>query len=105
MDSFQRDLQTRFKMIEASSICNAHMKINLLIFCIFSLVKNKKASGLKCLYLKSSSLCKPLRSKFSSKAHFNFMHLAFVNGSNKRDFYVMRKEAKKRVLSYWNHFL
>jgi len=22
------------------------------------------------------------------------MHLAFVNGSNKRDFYVMRKEAK-----------
>ena len=26
------------------------------------------------------------------------MHLAFVNGSNKRDFYVMRKEAKNVCL-------
>ena len=50
----------------------------------------------KVFIAKKELYIQPLRaSKFSSKAHFNFMHLAFVNGSNKRDFYVMRKEAKK----------
>ena len=66
--------------------------------------KNTKASVLKCLYLKKQ-LLQPLWSKFSSKAHFNFMHLAFVNGSNKRDFYVMRKEAKNVCLLTGTIFL
>ena len=60
----------------------------------------------KVFIAKKELYIQPLRaSKFSSKAHFNFMHLAFVNGSNKRDFYVMRKEAKNVCLLTGTIFL
>ena len=74
-------------------------KMSLLIFVVLSF-SDLKTSVLKCLSARRwETIFLSLCSKFSSEAYFNFMHLAFVNGWNKRNFMLCVKRSKKRLLT------